>query len=128
MKKSKGQKVKQFVKYAVVFTAAVALGAFLEHYTSNKIQVETIALDDTDKDALYAERSEADEVINDKININTASAELLDELNGIGESTAKRIIEYREQNGPFKTIENIMDVSGIGQKTFEGFKDKICAE
>lgn len=126
--KAKRQKLKQFTKYAILFTAAVALGMFLEHYSSNKIQVETIALDDTDNDALYVEQSQSDQVINDKININTASVELLDTLEGIGKSTANKIIEYREKNGPFKTIENIMDVSGIGQKTFEVFKDKICAE
>lgn len=60
------------------------------------------------------------------ININTADAESLDKLKGIGPSLAEAIIEYRENNGRFKKIEDIKNVSGIGDKTFEKFKDKIC--
>ncbi|WP_252226973.1 helix-hairpin-helix domain-containing protein [Caldicoprobacter algeriensis] len=60
-----------------------------------------------------------------KVNINTADEATLDTLPGIGPSKAKRIIEYREQNGPFKSIEEIKNVSGIGDKTFEQLKDLI---
>ncbi len=60
-----------------------------------------------------------------KININTADEATLDTLPGIGPSKAKRIIEYREQNGPFKSIEELKNVSGIGEKTFEQLKDLI---
>ncbi|HEY8364225.1 MAG TPA: ComEA family DNA-binding protein [Haloplasmataceae bacterium] len=63
--------------------------------------------------------------VNGKININTADLTLLMSLNGIGEVKAKAIIEYREKNGPFKTIEQIMRVTGIGQKTYEKIKDCI---
>jgi competence protein ComEA len=59
------------------------------------------------------------------IDINTASAEELDSLPGIGPTLALRIIEYREQNGPFITIEDIIDVPGIGAGNFERFKDLI---
>jgi competence protein ComEA len=59
------------------------------------------------------------------VNINTATAEELETLPGIGEVTAQRIIDYREANGPFETIEDIQNVSGIGPKTFEGMKDLI---
>ncbi len=55
----------------------------------------------------------------EKININTATAEELMHLNGVGAKYADRIIAYREKYGPFKTPEDIMQVSGIGQKTFE---------
>ena len=62
-----------------------------------------------------------------KVNINTASAEKLDEkLPGIGPEIAKRIVEYRNSVGKFKSIEEIMNVSGIGEKIFEKFKDVIC--
>lgn len=61
-----------------------------------------------------------------KININTAGIKELDTLEGIGEKMARRIITYREQNGSFKQIEDIMKVQGIGKKTFEKLKDSIC--
>jgi len=63
-----------------------------------------------------------------QININTASKEELMLLPGVGESTASKIIEYREQNNGFKNIEDIMEVKGIGKKKFEKMKDYIKVE
>jgi competence protein ComEA len=63
-----------------------------------------------------------------RININEADQAQLETLNGIGPAKAQKIIEYREENGGFKTIEEIMNVSGIGEKTFEGLKDQIVTE
>jgi len=60
-----------------------------------------------------------------KININTATVEQLAELPGVGEATAKKIIEYREQNGNFKTAQDIMNVKGIGEKKYEKLEDLI---
>lgn len=60
-----------------------------------------------------------------KVNINTASISELMTLNGIGESRAKDIISYREKNGPFKTIEDIKNVSGIGESTYANIKENI---
>jgi competence protein ComEA len=60
------------------------------------------------------------------VNINTASAqELADKLDGIGPALGQRIVDYRTSNGPFKDIEEIKNVSGIGDKRFEAIKDKI---
>lgn len=64
----------------------------------------------------------------DKININTASAKELEELPGIGNVLAERIVSFRETNGPFKSIEDIKKVSGIGEKKFESIKDLIVVE
>jgi len=61
-----------------------------------------------------------------KININTASIEQLCTLSGIGEARAKVIINYRTENGPFTTIEDIMNVSGIKQASFDKIKYDIC--
>lgn len=63
---------------------------------------------------------------NGKININQADSTELQEIPGIGPSTADKIIQYRDENGRFQTIEDIQNVSGIGEKTFEKMKDKIC--
>ena len=60
-----------------------------------------------------------------KVNINTANKEKLETLPGIGETTAQKIIDYRESNGKFKTIEDIKNVSGIGEAKYESLKDKI---
>jgi competence protein ComEA len=59
------------------------------------------------------------------ININTADAGQLDSLPGIGPTLAQRIIDYRQANGPFKTIDEIKNVSGIGDKKFEDIKGLI---
>jgi len=59
------------------------------------------------------------------ININTASATELDTLPGIGPTTAQKIIAYRQQNGPFVSKEDIINVSGIGPGTYERIKDLI---
>ncbi|MBR4693427.1 MAG: helix-hairpin-helix domain-containing protein [Bacilli bacterium] len=64
-------------------------------------------------------------VVSGKVNINTASISELMTLNGIGESRAKDIISYREKNGPFKTIEDIKNVSGIGESTYANIKENI---
>ena len=60
-----------------------------------------------------------------KISINTATMEELMTLTGIGEAKAKDIISYREKNGPFKTIEDIKNVSGIGDSLFAKIKENI---
>ncbi len=60
-----------------------------------------------------------------KIDLNKASAEELKTLDRIGEAVAQRIVEYREQNGPFATIEDLKKVKGIGDKVFDANKDRI---
>ncbi len=66
------------------------------------------------------------QVLNGPININKATASELKVLPGIGESTANKIIEYRNKNGKFKTIEDLKNVSGIGDAKFNAIKDLIC--
>lgn len=62
---------------------------------------------------------------NEKVNINTANQTELDSLPGIGASIAQRIIEYREENGNFKSIEELQNVKGIGDSKYADIKDKI---
>lgn len=65
---------------------------------------------------------------NEKININTATQTQLETLPGIGPSTSLKIVNYREENGKFKNIEDIKEVSGIGDAKYENIKDLICVE
>lgn len=66
--------------------------------------------------------------VGDKININTASAEELDTLSGIGPSRAQAIISYREKYNGFKSIEEIKNIKGIGDAIFEQIKDMITVD
>lgn len=60
-----------------------------------------------------------------KVNLNTATSEELQTLNGVGPATAEKILDYRNANGGFKKIEDLKNVSGIGDKTFEKLKEQI---
>ena len=59
------------------------------------------------------------------VNLNTAPATEIAGLPGIGPKTAELVVQYREKNGSFKKIEEIMNVKGIGEKTFLKLKDRI---
>jgi competence protein ComEA len=63
-----------------------------------------------------------------KVNINTATVDELAQLQRIGPAYAARIVDYREQNGPFEKPEDILKVRGIGPKTWEANKDCLCVE
>ena len=65
---------------------------------------------------------------NAKININTATGTQLETLPGIGPSTANKITAYRKENGKFSNIEDIKEVSGIGEAKFNKIKDLICVK
>ncbi|WP_130863735.1 helix-hairpin-helix domain-containing protein [Bacilliculturomica massiliensis] len=60
-----------------------------------------------------------------KININTADSSELQTLNGVGPSTARRILDYRRENGRFRAIDELKNVKGIGDKTFQKLKESI---
>lgn len=60
------------------------------------------------------------------ISINTADSEMLIQLNGVGPAIAERIIAYRSEHGLFQSIEDIMQIKGIGILTFEKMRDQLC--
>ncbi|ANX00756.1 helix-hairpin-helix domain-containing protein [Thermoclostridium stercorarium] len=92
--------------------------------TEKQVQVEIQDNKSIEKNNTVIENTE---VSNEPlyININTADLSTLMKLHGIGEVKARAIIEYRERNGPFKSIEEIKNVKGIGEATFQKIKDRI---
>ena len=96
--------------------------ACLDNNTSNKKEssdnANSTTSDDNDNDKSNDEASKV-------VNINTASLEELQTLDGIGESKAQAIIDYREENGNFSKPEDILEVSGIGEAVYEKIKDNI---
>ncbi|MEC3883175.1 helix-hairpin-helix domain-containing protein [Halobacillus sp. HZG1] len=71
------------------------------------------------------ESGEGNTLSGEKLSINRASASEMETLNGIGPSKAASIIKYREENGPFASVEDLVNVPGIGEKTLEGLKEWI---
>lgn len=61
----------------------------------------------------------------EKVRINSATKDEIETLNGIGPKKAQAIIDYREENGPFQTVEDLTNVSGIGEKTVENIRDSV---
>lgn len=72
--------------------------------------------------------SQGKENVNGKININSADEKTLESIPGVGPSTAKKIVDYRNKEGKFNSIEDIKNVSGIGNKKFDSMKDFISVK
>lgn len=83
-------------------------------------KVDDVAIADKGK-----QTTKNDQTDTAQVNINNATKEELMTLNGVGEKKAEKIIEYREENGSFKTTEDIKNVSGFGEKTYESLKESI---
>lgn len=109
--------------YILIFVLAVTAGVFLSCMEKQSFRiVHNQTAYAPEYETAYAKNE------NEKININEADIYKLDELYGIGEGFAKRIIEYRTKYGNFETIQDIMKVSGIGEETFSKIKDYICVD
>jgi competence protein ComEA len=115
-----------------VADAIEAAGGTTENVDISKINLAYIL---SDGEKIYIPSINDDDTIienitqtSSKININTATVTELAMLNGIGNSIAEAIIEYRTENGRFKNIEDIKNVSGIGDSKFEKIKDYICTK
>ena len=99
-------------------------------YKGEKIKAEQVveSVSSNSSDSVSSEfnsNNSGQTTVGNKVNINTANAQQLQQLNGIGEKKAQQIIAYRQKNGQFKSIEELKQVSGIGEKTFVALKEQL---
>jgi len=87
--------------------------------TPLKLKVTVLGADDNQSSPTSEEQQTG------KVNINSATAAELDSLSGIGPTKAQAIVDYRNQNGPFRSIDDLLNVTGIGPKTLETIRDQI---
>lgn len=117
--------------WACLILAAFLAGMFIgRNVTGGTIQTSVLTTPETSQStpatsASTAASKPAASQSTGKININTADIHTLMTLPGIGEAYAQRIIDYREANGPFREIKDIMKVAGIGEKRYDAIKDLI---
>ena len=112
------------------------IGENIEGNEANEQNQNTNMIDETSKyvtsssGVIQEEQTNAqsEQKKNEKININTATQTELETLPGIGPATSLKIVNYREENGKFQTIEDIKEVSGIGDAKYENIKDLICVK
>lgn len=107
----------------------------LAYSLSDGQKVKIPNINEKDKEIIVVEEKAGDNIIiegnkskEEKININKAAQTEIETLPGIGPSTALKIINYRNEHGKFKNIEDIKNVSGIGDSKFENIKEYICVE
>lgn len=127
----KVKQVRGFIAVSLVFVLFI-VGLFAvrnfgrSRFSSLTLRSETAT---ATTDPTHAETSDTKtSVPSEPININTATPEQLDTLPGIGPALAQRIIDYREANGPFTSVNQLMDVSGIGEKRMEAIWDLVTVE
>ena len=96
-------------------------GGLIDGMDTIKVKVRVLL---ADEDPFGGDRGDG-EGVGTKINVNTASSEKLQTLSGIGPVKAQAIIDYRVENGLFRTVDDVINVSGIGPKTLEKIRDQI---
>ena len=111
-------------------TAVFAVGFFLGRRTVPFEISAQVQRNDIPEQAPEAEQPQTDEAQEESrpIDLNTATKNDLMTLPRIGEKTAQKILDYRAKYGKFSAIEQLMDVEGIGEATFEGLKDMVTVE
>lgn len=135
--KSSAMKLLKSEKCAIIITLvflALVLGftlgrgqrdaSFVISESAFAAKTESVAGNGSSEDGNGSGRSDESYIIN----INSATAEELERLDGIGPVIAERIVSYREQEGEFKSIEDITKVQGIGAATFEDIRGHICID
>ena len=132
----KGARISDAIEEAGGTTEEADLSnANLAYSLSDGQKVKIPNINEKDEEIIVVEEKAGDNIIiegnkskEEKININKAAQTEIETLPGIGPSTALKIITYRNEHGKFKNIEDIKNVSGIGDSKFENIKEYICVE
>ncbi len=136
LKLKQGQRIIDAIEVAGGTTENADLSRVnLAYVLSDGQQINIPSIYDDNMNFYYVTENSGENVITDdgkqgteksqKVNINTATQTELETLTGIGPSIANRIIEYREKNGKFKSVEELKNVSGIGEAKYESIKDSV---
>lgn len=120
--KIKLSKTVKIITFSAVAAAALALGLFLECCDKKEFVVKDVPTPSELPEDTYDSHYDED----GKLDINVATKEELNELKGIGEKLAERIVAYRDTHGAFMAVEELTLVSGIGESLMEDIMDKIC--
>lgn len=109
-----------------LLACGVMLGIFImQTRTAGTISVQRAAPDEPEKAVQTVAEEPADATADDRLDLNTATAEDLQELPGIGKVIAQRIIDYRDLCGHFLDPEQLMEVDGIGEAKYEKIRDLV---
>lgn len=150
MSRNGSEKTESRIRWLIVFAAGALTALVLAgYYISQPIVIHQVSssaggssevssslnevpvMDDTETDSFESEDNESgfgDVLVEKSIDINSAGVRELAELPGIGAELADRIVEYRETEGPFGSIEEIMNVKGIGESLYEDIEIYIYVE
>lgn len=115
--------IKHYLKRLVSGTITAAFAAAVLLVPLVKEQRLNRQIDGDYTGIIPAPDNNADDIV--RVNINTASEHNLQRLYGIGEATARAVVEYRETHGEFKSADELLNVKGIGEKTLEKIRDRI---
>lgn len=116
----------KIITFSALAVAACALGLFLECCDNKEFEITSVPEPAELPENVKTYDSHYDE--NGKLDINTATSEELETLDGIGEKMAQRIIDYRNAHGSFMAVEELDLVNGIGKSIIGKIYDKVCVK
>jgi competence protein ComEA len=112
----------------IILAALLFAGALLLYQKHSRPDLEITVIENGVKEELTLKEVEEHLIENRRIDINTATAEEITVIPGIGDVLAERIIAYRIKNGSFEMIEELLEVEGIGEKKLEAMREYIKIE